>query len=143
MSDQDVRELVARVGKLERDNRRWKLASGAVVAVLLAVALVGAVMPQEIPEIIEARAFHVTDENGELRALMNTNGIAYLDAQQRRSQMNTYGISYLDENGQVRSEMGADGIFYLDENGKTRGLMNADGIFYWDAEGGIIWLAPR
>jgi len=43
MSDQDVRELVARVGKLElkleRDNRRLKLAGAAVVAVLLAVAL--------------------------------------------------------------------------------------------------------
>ena len=37
--EHEVHELVAAVGKLERDNRRLKLAGAAVVAVLLAVAL--------------------------------------------------------------------------------------------------------
>ena len=43
----DLRELAARIERLERENRRLKLAGGAVVAVLLAVALVGAVLPQD------------------------------------------------------------------------------------------------
>jgi hypothetical protein len=45
VSDQEVHELVARVGKLERANRRLTVAGGGLVAVLLTGALVGAVMP--------------------------------------------------------------------------------------------------
>ena len=56
-------DIEQRFERLERENQRLKLAGAAVVAVLLAVALVGAVKPQEIPEIIKARAFRVMDEN--------------------------------------------------------------------------------
>jgi hypothetical protein len=48
----------ARLDKLEQDNRRLKLTLGALLLALAAVPLIGAVMPQEIPEIIQARAFH-------------------------------------------------------------------------------------
>ena len=46
MSDEDVRELIARVGKLLRDNRVLKITGAAVMAVLLAIALVGAGLRQ-------------------------------------------------------------------------------------------------
>jgi|TARA_B100001245_G_scaffold139602_1_gene103895 hypothetical protein len=48
----------ARLDKLEQDNRRLKLTLGALLLALAAVPLIGAVMPQEIPEMIQARAFH-------------------------------------------------------------------------------------
>ena len=70
-----------------------------MVAVLLIVALVGAVMPQEIPEVIEAREFRVVDENGTLRAWMSKDSIAYFD-----------------ENGTGRAQMQAEGVLYFDEN---------------------------
>jgi len=103
-----------------------KVAGGAVVAVLLTVALVGAVMPQEIPELIEAGAFRVTDENGTVRAAMGTEG-----------------ISYYDENGTLRALMAAPAIVYFDEKEQWRGVMNANRIAYYDAEGNVIWQAPR
>ena len=61
MSD-DLVEIAGRVQRLERDNRRLKLGAGALVAVLVAVPLVGAVLPAQVPEVIEARAFRVLDE---------------------------------------------------------------------------------
>ena len=48
----------ARLDKLEQDNGRLKLTVGALLLALAAVPLIGAVMPQEIPEMIQARAFH-------------------------------------------------------------------------------------
>ena len=67
MSD-DLVEIAGRVQRLERDNRRLKLAGGAMAAVLVAVPLVGAALPAQVPEVIEARAFRVLDENGTQRA---------------------------------------------------------------------------
>lgn len=46
-----LQDLTRRIGRPERDNRRLKLANGAVVAVLLDVALVGGAMPRAIPDI--------------------------------------------------------------------------------------------
>ena len=61
-------ELEQRIERLERENRRLKVAGGAVVAVLLGVALVGAVMPLEIPGASEAEAVRVLDEGGSATA---------------------------------------------------------------------------
>ena len=92
--------LESRLSKVERDNRRLKLTLGALLLGLAAVPLIGAVMPQQIPELIEARRFEVIDENGTIRAGMGADG-----------------IGYADENGTGRVGMGADGIGYSDENG--------------------------
>ena len=72
--------LESRVDKIERDNRRLKLTVGALLLVLAAVPLIGAVMPEQIPELIQARAFEVIDENGVRRALMVGEGIFYYGA---------------------------------------------------------------
>jgi hypothetical protein len=129
-------DLEQRVEKLERENRRLKLAGGAVVAVLLAVGLVGAVMPQEIPEVIEARQFRVIDANGTERVLMIAEGIGYYDENgKERSQMHAEGIAYYDENGENRGRMTAEGIGYFDENGQNRSQMHAGGISYFDENG--------
>ena len=69
----------ARLDKLEQDNRRLKLALGALLLVMAAVPLIGAVRPEQIPDLIQARAFHAIDGNGTLRAWMDDNGFAYQD----------------------------------------------------------------
>ena len=77
MSEATVFE--SRVSKLEQDNRRLKLTLGALLLVLAAVPLIGAVMPEQIPELIQARRFATVDENETLRAVMTADGIAYFD----------------------------------------------------------------
>ena len=47
-----MQDLAGRVAKLEQDNRRLKLGGLAVAAVLVAVPLVGAVLPQEVPTVM-------------------------------------------------------------------------------------------
>ena len=92
----------ARLDKLEQDNRRLKLTVGALLLPLAAVPLIGAVMPEQIPEVIRARAFEVIDETGTLRTLMDGKTIAYLDENRvTRAQLYTDGFFLSDENGNV------------------------------------------
>ena len=94
--------LESRVDKIERDNRRLKLTVGALLLVMAAVPLIGAVMPEQIPEVIRARAFHAIDGNGTLRALMDDKNIAYLDEDRvTRAQLYAAGFFLSDENGNV------------------------------------------
>jgi len=69
----------ARLDKLEQDNRRLKLTVGALLLALAAVPLIGAVMPEQIPERIQARGFDVIGENGTTRAVMDVAGFGYWD----------------------------------------------------------------
>ena len=110
----------ARLDKLEQDNRRLKLTVGALLLVMAAVPLIGAVMPQEIPELIQAREFQVIGEFGNERAGMSASGIAYNDEKGTiRAGMSDGGIGYFDENGNPRVAMGGPGIHYQDENRNT------------------------
>ena len=129
----------ARLDKLEQDNRRLKLTVGALLLALAAVPLIGAVMPEQIPELIRAQAFEVVDpRNGVLRARMADLGIFYYDGfGNYRVGMSDLGIAYRGENGTVRAAMHDDGFWYRDENGIPRVIMADDGISYWD-ENGII-----
>ncbi|MCS5701603.1 MAG: hypothetical protein NZ847_03090 [Acidobacteria bacterium] len=154
--------LESRVDKLEQDNRRLKLTVGALLLVLAAVPLIGGVMPEQIPEMIQARAFHVIDENGVDRVRMSDLGIRYLDENGTgRVAMNDVGIGYQDENGDIRAAVDADGIWYMDENrtiraamsakgvgvtddnGTIRARVEADGIGYWDENENLVWRTPE
>ena len=112
----------ARLDKLEQDNRRLKLMFGALLFVMAGggliierammpeefqlgiekAPLVGAVIPGQIPDVIQARRFEVIDENGTLRTLMDGKTIAYLD-----------------ENRVTRSQLYVDGFFYSDASGNV------------------------
>ena len=112
--------LESRLSKIEQDNRRLKLTVGALLLALAAVPLIGAVMPQEIPELIQAREFQVIGEFGNERAGMSASGIAYNDEKGTiRAGMSDGGIGYFDENGNPRVAMGGPGIHYQDENRNT------------------------
>ena len=106
----------ARLDKLEQDNRRLKLTVGALLLVMAAVPLVGAVMPEQIPEVIQARRFEVIDENGTIRAGMGADG-----------------IGYADENGTLRAGMNDLGIFYFDGSSLNYG------ISYYDENLKLVW----
>ena len=108
----------ARLDKLEQDNRRLKLTVGALLLVMAAVPLVGAVMPEQIPEVIQARRFEVIDGNGMPRAVMGEIGLAYFDVNRTiRAMMDGGSIRVLDENGTLRAWMHDNGFAYQDENG--------------------------
>ena len=66
----NVNQLSRRLERLERENRWMKRAGIAVVGIALAVALIGATRPEDIPEMIEAQAFRVIDEDGTQRAFV-------------------------------------------------------------------------
>ena len=134
----------ARLDKLEQDNRRLKLTVGALLLVMAAVPLVGAVMPEQIPEVIRARAFHAIDGNGMSRAVMGEIGFAYFDVNSTiRAMMDAGSIRVSDENGTLRTLMDGKTIAYLDENRVTRAQLYADGFFFSDENGNVVWRTPE
>jgi hypothetical protein len=98
--------LESRVDKIERDNRRLKLTVGALLLALAAVPLIGAVMPEQIPSLIQARAFEVIDENGVSRAVMGELGV-FVDSADWAADWDRavlgmgMGIHFYDENANV------------------------------------------
>ena len=134
----------ARLDKLEQDNWRLKLTVSALLLALAAVPLVGAVMPEQIPEVIRARAFHAIDGNGMSRAVMGEIGFAYFDANRTiRAMMDAGSIRVSDENGTLRALMDDKNIAYLDENRVTRAQLYADGFFLSDENGNGVWRSPE
>ena len=134
----------ARLDKLEQDNRRLKLTVGALLLVMAAVPLVGAVMPEQIPEVIRARAFHAIDGNGMSRAVMGEIGFAYFDVNRTiRAMMDGGSIRVSDENGTLRALMDDKNIAYLDENRVTRAQLYTDGFFLSDENGNVVWRTPE
>ena len=132
--------LESRVDKIERDNRRLKLTVGALLLALAAVPLIGAVMPEQIPEFIVARAFYVEDENGLTRLSMRSGGgISYYGENGSRAEMNTNGISYFDENRNIRASMNDFGFVSWDENNIPRAMMDDNSIGLWDENNNTVW----
>ena len=150
-------DIERRLERLERESRRLKVAGGAVVAVLLTVALVGAVMPQEIPEVIEAREFRVTYPNEKMCASLDGTGLrVWLDDPEFPEYSACYGrefrmSSFLDRHitvsgkhgatltyqGQRRAEMSVfSGLRLWDERGELRSSMNSEKLAFYDEDYG-------
>ena len=136
--------LESRVDKIERDNRRLKLTVGALLLALAAVPLIGAVMPEQIPELIRARAFYVVGENGTLRAAMDDGGIGYYDENgDSRAEINDLGIGYFDKNGNVcRLQCRLDqGSVDLVTPATGAEITYPAQVVLYDADGNVIWSA--
>ena len=116
----------ARLDKLEQDNGRLKLTVGALLLVMAAMPLVGAVMPEQRPQVVRASTFRTIDGNGKERAYIGTDGIAYADENG-------------GENGNNRAYIGTDGIAYYDENGTIRAWMNDTGFVSFGENGEVVW----
>ena len=121
MSD-DLVEIAGRVQRLERDNRRLKLGAGCLVALVVAVPLVGAVLPVQVPEVIEARSFRVLDEQGTVRVDLDADGLAFYD-EQRKGKLSAFLgsdlLAFYDEQG-LSAHLSADILGFLDEQGAVR-----------------------
>ena len=158
----DLSAVVGRVEKLERENKRLKIAGGMLVLGLIGACTSAAVMPEEAPEVIEARSFAVIDpdgtiragitsvgigyhdERGNLRALISPGGIAYIDENgTTRGRIEADGNTYFDENGEIRARIVAGGTSYFDENGEIRVRIVDDSFTYFDENGDVIWQAPQ
>ena len=98
--------LESRLSKVEQDNRRLKLTVGALLLALAGVACAGAMIPEQIPEVIQARAFEVIDENGVSRAVMGELGV-FVDSADWAADWDRavlgmgMGIHFYDENANV------------------------------------------
>ncbi len=150
--------MESRLGKLERDNRRLKMAFGVMSLLFATVVFIGMAMPQQIPDVISAHEFHVVDadgaprakmltdrtsyfdEDGMLRATSASDGIGYNDANGTgRIWVDEYGIGYYGENGTLRLRMNSGGIVVADDNGTFRTRMNASGFVSYGEKGDVIW----
>jgi len=125
-------DIEQRVERLERENRRLKLAGGAVVAVLLTVALVGAVMPQatEMQELnvrgqiyaerIMTRMVRIIDDGS-------------LETRVPRIQLDPDGIYLRDASGNNKAMLAT-----VDTGATTTGI-----LAFLDSNGNITWRAPQ
>ncbi len=158
----DLSAVVARVEKLERENLRLKIVGGVILLGFMAACTSAAVMPQEVPDVIEARTFAVIDEDGttragitavgigyhdekgNLRTLISPGGIAFIDENgTTRGRIEAGGSSYFDENGEIRARIVDSGSSYFDENGEIRLRIVDDSFTYFDENGDVIWQAPQ
>jgi hypothetical protein len=80
--NQDLQALAARVGKLETQARRWKLATVILALSSTSLILVAAKPADHVDSAVihartvEARDFVVKDEDGQVRALLTLNSQA-------------------------------------------------------------------
>ncbi|HZT71721.1 MAG TPA: hypothetical protein VFC10_18470 [Terriglobia bacterium] len=123
-------ELISRLEKLERDNRRLKGFAFAVLVLSTALATMYATSP--IPQRIKAHEFDLVDNSGNIRGsmlfFMGNAAISLLDAQGKRRAAMTVDTS------------GAPGIGVFDAQGILRAGMSVDtsggtGIGVFDAQG--------
>ncbi len=105
--------LTPRLDRLERENRRLKIAGSILLLALVAGGAMGQVLPKAVPKVVEAERFVLRDTRGKIRAALDTVASGGL------------ALSLADENGKARAGLGvaADGtpgLFLTDQNGKTR-----------------------
>ena len=150
--------LESRLSKVEQDNRRLKLTVGALLLVMAAVPLIGAVLPEQIPQKIQAQQFEVIHRDGTRRVMINGNGFILMDQNDttlaaiaasgiaqydgngnRRNIMADDGIFHAGADGTLRAAMAGLGVIYADANGNVRARMNDDGISYSNENGTLVW----
>jgi hypothetical protein len=136
-------DFVARLGRLERSNRRLKMALGTCCVGVLAVAYLGAAPTPD--KIIKAESIQLVDADGRLRAALGS------DKDGSFFFMN-------DQNGKMRASIAAQSVgSYMnlkDDAGTTRVIMSHDqegpavrlrdanslAVLTWDKDGPVLHL---
>ncbi len=108
MNDSTLDTLTQRLDRLERENRRLKVAGTIVFLVLVAVGAMGQVLPKAVPKVVEAERFVLRDARGKMLATLGTDGLVLAD-----------------QNGKFRAALGVgtDGsasLIFDDQNEKPR-----------------------
>jgi hypothetical protein len=78
MTEPTLDTLTRRLDRLERENRRWKLAGGLAALVVLVLAVMGQAGPR--PRSVDAEEFILKDSSGKRRAVLSVaqGGLAHL-----------------------------------------------------------------
>lgn len=144
-------ELVSRLERLERDNRRLRRFVFAAAVLVAALAAIYATQP--VPQVVRAHSFEVIDNSGKVRAKMavQPNGESFIQVNNEQehpraalvasaSGVTTIGI--FDAQGQAVASLGTDAvsgsgiISANDAGGHTRVALIAE-----DSHGGCdLWL---
>ncbi len=167
MDDSTLDPLTARLDRLERENRRLKLAGAILLLALAAVGAMGQVLPKAVPKVIEAERFVLRDTKGKIVAILGADapGTPALSLHDQNEKVRAAlaiaadgrpFLALLDQNGKQRAALsvGVDGTSALllsDQNGKLRAGMTATGtveqrpassLVLFDRDGKVIWRVP-
>ena len=137
MSEATVFE--SRLNNLEQDNRRLKLTIGALLLVMAGAACAGAMMPEQIPQVIEAREFRMIDANGTVLIAINDEGFSYFDEIGRVSTGFSHGEILAAMDTEPPDVIDAHMFRVVDENGVVHASMSADSIVYFGENGNMVW----
>jgi hypothetical protein len=153
----DLAAVVARLEKVERQNRRLRGAGIAVLVLAVAGLLMGQAMPRARK--VEAERFLLEDETGKVRAMLMVDkdgpGLFLYDENGKTRfgasvDKDGSGLGLLDENGNPRVALvvGTDGpiLTLTDENGKGRTTLavpkKGPKLALIDQNGKLIWSRP-
>jgi hypothetical protein len=122
----DVQMLIKRIERLEKRDRRWKLASAFVVLAATSLMLMGAKSSVEISqspmiraESVEARDFILKDEGGRVRARLSLdpgeksvrmNGQVYRNLPEGQEPRHT-ALQFYNDKGEVTDTIPAHATF--------------------------------
>lgn len=138
----EPRSLLARVERLERENRRLKLV-GLGVALCITVLLLMAV--DKTPKTIEAEMIVVRDSHGRARITIGTPAFAGVTIGAYNP--DDPGIWMTDAKGADRAMLVTDGLFFA--NGKAKPTVSlssapdgTSGLKFYGTNGKALWTAP-
>lgn len=85
----ELQNILERLSRVERQNRRLKLSGFVFVAGLMTVFIMGQASTPKVPDVIEAREFVLRGQNGARRALLavasdGSAGIHIYDSDEKR-----------------------------------------------------------
>jgi hypothetical protein len=112
MNEPTLNTLTQRLDRLERDNRRLKIAGAILLLALAAVGAMGQVLPKAVPKVVEAERFVLRDTKGKILATL-------IEA------LGTPALVLFDQNGKARAGLtvlpdGRPGLSLYDQNEKKR-----------------------
>lgn len=159
MNEPTMDNMVQRLDRLERDNRRMKRIGALVVVGIAAVVLMGQATASKVAKVIEAEEIIIRDKNKQIRVSISSLGIHVLNAEEVTSVFSdgiTLGtrklrlmvlsntstgpsLSLVDCQGNIRALLGAS----LEMTGTgvvTRRAESSLALF--DQKGEVIWRAP-
>ncbi len=136
MSEPILNTLTQRLDRLERENRRLKIAGAILLLALAAVGAMGQVLPKAVPKVVEAERFVVRDTKGKVLATLGTEASGLpalvLSDQNGKRRAGLFVLAdgephlgLFDQNEKRRAVLavladGAPALFLADQNGKDR-----------------------
>ncbi len=145
MDESILDTLMQRLDRLERENRRLKVAGAILLLALAAVGAMGQVLPKAVPKVVEAERFVLRagqnalfpDTRGKIRASLGTDLLGTpaleLDDQNEKAVarlaivLGTPTLTLYDQNGKVRAVLdGTPDLSLYGQNGKGRASLSVD-----------------